>query len=67
MKFREAKTDYLNHIRFEAMLAKTTSQSYQAGLNRYGNWLTDQGYGDAEIVGEVTGAIACLEKSAQAF
>jgi site-specific recombinase XerD len=49
MKFREVKTDYLNHIRYEAMLAKTTFQTYQAGLNRYDNWLAAEGYCEAEI------------------
>ncbi len=51
MKFSDAVADYLNHIRFERGLAKTTCLHYQCWLRHFSDWLAEHGYGnDLEAV-----------------
>ncbi len=49
MKFSDAATDYLGHIRHERGLAKTTCLHYQSWLRAYTAWLASTGYPDASL------------------
>ena len=48
MKLSDCISDYLLHIRHERGLAKTTCLHYQCWLRHFSDWLTVNGYPDAE-------------------
>ncbi len=49
MKLADCITDYLNHIRHERNLAKSTCLHYQCWLRHFTDWLDANGYPDANL------------------
>ena len=49
MKLTDAIADYLGHIRHERGLSKITCLHYQCWLRHFTDWLTDNGYPDADL------------------
>jgi len=61
MKFSDSVQDYLNHIRLERGLAKTTCLRYQCWLRHFSDWLAANGYTDAALLSDVF-AVAVLRR-----
>jgi site-specific recombinase XerD len=66
MTIDEAANDYLNHLRHERMVAKTTVYTYSSWLSIFRRWLEENGHKNAELTAFTTPTLRSYQYSMSA-